>query len=101
MRMLAIIKLCPETFAIHAKAGTVGAKVKRILDELKPEAAYFTETGGRRTAILIFDLPEASKIPTFAEPWFLQFNASFELHPIMSFDDLAHAHLDTLAKKWA
>jgi hypothetical protein len=99
--MLVIAKMCPEAFNAHVKAGTAGAKVKRILEDLKPEAAYFTELNGHRTAVLIVDLPEASKIPAIAEPWFLQFNAHLEFHPVMSPEDLAHANLDALGKKWA
>ena len=79
----------------------VGPKLRRILDESKPEAVYFTEQHGKRSCILIVDLPEASKIPALAEPWFLTFNADVEVKVIMSPEDLAKAGLDELGKKWA
>jgi hypothetical protein len=75
--------------------------MKRILDELKPEATYFTEFHGRRSAILILDLADASEVPAAAEPWFLLFNADCELHTTMIPDDLAKAGLGALGKKWA
>jgi hypothetical protein len=66
----------------------------------KPEAVYFTEMGGQRTAILIVDLEDASKIPALAEPWFLTFNANIEVHPIMSPEELQQGNFEELAQKW-
>jgi len=43
--------------------------MERILAEMKPEAAYFTEQNGTRGAILVVNLEEPSQIPKFAEPW--------------------------------
>ena len=43
----------------------------RILEEQKPEAAYFIAEGGTRTGLLFMDLAAASDIPRIAEPWFL------------------------------
>jgi hypothetical protein len=69
--------------------------------ELKPEAAYFFEMNGLRTGILIVNMNDVSEIPHFAEPWFLVFNANFEMHPVMSPDDLAKGGLEALGKKWS
>jgi hypothetical protein len=52
-----------------------------ILEQQKPEAAYFISEGGRRTGILIIDIKDASDIPRIAEPWFLALNASVEATP--------------------
>jgi len=101
MRMLLHAKLPHETFNAAVKDGTAGKKVQRILDELKPEAVYFTEYQGRRGAILIINLEDPSKVPTFAEPWFLTFNAECEFHVVMTPDDLAKAGLESLGKKWS
>jgi hypothetical protein len=62
---------------------------------------YFTEYDGKRTALVVVDLPDPSKIPAYAEPWFLTFNADVEFHPVMTPDDLAKAGLDAMGKKWA
>jgi hypothetical protein len=82
------------------KDGSVGAKLNRILESIKPEAVYFTEQRGQRSAVLIVDLPDASKIPALAEPWFLAFEANVEMHPVMTPDDLKRAGLDALGKQW-
>jgi hypothetical protein len=100
MRVLMKVTLGHEKFNELARDGTVGAKMKKILGELKPEAAYFAEFAGRRTGIFVVNLADASKIPALAEPWFLQFDAEVELHPAMTPEDLGKAGLEELAKKW-
>ena len=49
----------------------------------KPEAAYFLASNGKRTALLVVDMKDASQIPALAEPWFLAFKASLEVVPVM------------------
>jgi hypothetical protein len=101
MRMLLHAKFPHETFNAAVKDGTAGAKIKRILDDLKPEAVYFTEFHGRRSALLFVELPDSSSIPKFAEPFFLMFNADCEFHAAMTPEDLAKAGLEDLGKKWS
>ena len=100
MRVLLHITLPHEAFNAAVKDGNASAKIKRILEEQKPEAAYFTEYAGKRTAFLILDLPATSHIPAVVEPWFLQFNADVQIHPVMLPEDLAKGGLDALGKKW-
>ncbi|HTX77544.1 MAG TPA: hypothetical protein VMD29_15145 [Terracidiphilus sp.] len=101
MRMLMFVKLPVEPFNTLVRNGAAAATMKRILDELKPEAAYFTALDGHRGGILVVDLAKASDIPRFAEPWFLHFNAEISFEPTMTPADLAKANLDALGKKWA
>jgi hypothetical protein len=100
MRMMVRFTFPNEPFNTAVRDGSAGSKMKKILDEQKPEAAYFMAHNGRRCAVLIVDLPEASKIPSLAEPWFLTFNADIEAQPVMTPQDLAAAGLDQLGKKW-
>jgi hypothetical protein len=101
MRILLNVKLPHQQFNAAVKDGTAGSKLNRILEATKPEAVYFTEQDGRRSAILIVDLPDPSKIPSLSEPWFLTFQADVEGHVIMTLDDLKRAGLDELGKKWS
>jgi hypothetical protein len=101
MRMLLHVKFPIEPFNTAVRDGSVGKKIQRILEELKPEAVYFTEYQGRRGAILIVNVDDPSKVPMFAEPWFLAFNADCELHIVMTPADLAKADLAALGKKWS
>ena len=101
MRMLMQVKFPHAKFNTYVKDGTVGDKMKRILEELKPEATYFTEFDGQRTAILIVNIEDPSKVPTFAEPWFLIFEAQVMFQIVMSAEDLGRAGLEDLGKSWA
>ena len=80
-----------ETANAAMANGTFGDTVRSILAELKPEAAYFYEENGGRTALMIADLADPSGIPAIAEPWFQAFNAAIEIHPVMVPEDLAKA----------
>ncbi len=101
MKVLLNVKMPHHVFNAALRDGTAGAKLNRILEAINPEAAYFTEQNGHRSAILIVDLPDASKIPALAEPWFLSFEADVELRTVMTPDDLKRAGLDELGKKWS
>ena len=101
MRALIHVKIPNEPFNSAVRKGTAGDILKRILDEIKPEAVYFTEYNGQRGAILIVDVADPSKVPAIAEPFFLSFNAQVELHIVMSPEDLGRAGLESIGKKWA
>lgn len=65
--------------------------IQRILEQQKPEAAYFIAEGGKRTAILIMNMDNASQLPAMTEPWFLALNAAVEVTPAMVPQDLQAA----------
>lgn len=100
MRILLTVRIPHPEFNAAVRDGTAGQKMGRILEETKPEAVYFTEEDGQRTAILVINLEDPSRIPFFAEPWFLSFNADVRFRIVMSPDDLAKAGLDELGRKW-
>jgi hypothetical protein len=91
MRVLVKVNIPVEAGNEAAKAGKLGTTIQSILADLKPEAVYFTDDKGQRTAFLFLDMQDASQIPAIAEPWFLAFNASIEIHPVMVPEDLMRA----------
>jgi hypothetical protein len=99
--MLIQAKMPHEPFNAYVRDGTAGKKLEAILQSIKPEAVYFAEFGGRRTAVFVVDVADASKIPVIAEPWFLTFNADLEFHPCMSPEDLARSGIDAIGRKWS
>ena len=101
MRMLIHIKMPHEPFNAYVRDRSIGPRVKQILDDIKPEAVYFTEYEGRRGCIMLIDIAGPSAVPAIAEPWFLLFNADVEFHVVMSPNELEKAGLDALGKKWA
>jgi hypothetical protein len=99
--MLLHVDIPHEPFNSLVRAGTAGDTLTRILDSLKPEAAYFTEQDGRRGAFLVIDVASPSDVPRFAEPFFLKFNADCRFRIVMSPQELAKAGLEDLGKRWA
>ena len=73
------------------RSGKLSETIQAILDEQKPESAYFIAEGGKRTALLFLDIQDVSQLPALAEPWFLAFNAAVEVTPAMTAADLGKA----------
>jgi len=101
MRMLMHVQFPPEPFNSAVRDGSAGPKIQKILEAIRPEAAYFSEHHGRRGGTFVVNVNSPSDVPMLAEPFFLTFNAEVELRIAMTPEDLARASLDTLGKKWA
>jgi hypothetical protein len=99
--MLLQARIPHKEFNAAVRDGTAEKKMKRILEETRPEAVYFTEWQGQRSAIMIVDVADPSQVPALAEPWFLTFSADVQFHIVMAPEDLARAGLEALGKKWA
>ena len=98
--MMMMVEFPLEPFNSAVRNGTAGATMKKILDDAKPEAAYFGERDGKRGGVLIVDVAKPSDVPRLAEPWFLSFNAEVRFRVVMTPEDLAQADLNALGKKW-
>lgn len=70
------------------KDGSLPKTVMAFGDQMKPEAAYFGPEGGNRTMYFVFDLKDPSSIPSAAESFFVNLNASIELTPVMNLQDM-------------
>ena len=100
MRMIMNVSIPNEPFNTMVRKGSAGKTIQKILEAIKPEAAYFSEQNGHRGAVLIVDMKDASAIPALAEPWFLSFNADCNFRIAMTPEDLARSGLDKIAKSW-
>src|SRR5438876_217479 len=91
MRFLLKAEFPVEAGNAAARSGNLGKVIQSILEEQKPEAAYFIASEGKRTGLIFLDLQDPSQIPAVAEPWFLALNASIEITPAMKPEDLMKA----------
>ena len=90
MRFLLRVSFPVETGNASARKDGFKA-IQTILQQQKPEAAYFLPQDGKRTALLILDLKSVSQMAEFAEPWFLALNAEVWWTPVMLPSDLQQA----------
>lgn len=87
MRVLMTIKMDTEK-ANKAIVADKLAKAMQPIERLKPEAAFFGARDGKRTGFVVFDLENASDIPSIAEPFFQELNAEIEFIPVMNVDEV-------------
>ena len=91
MRFMITCRVPVERGNELAKNGTLGSTVQSILEDLKPEAAYFADMDGCRGGYFVVNLDDASQIPALAEPLFLGLGATVQVHPVMTPEDLGKA----------
>jgi hypothetical protein len=100
MRFLLHVSIPTGKFDKYVTDGSIGAKMGKILEDTKPEAAYFCATEGKRGGFLVVNMNDVSEIPRLAEPWFILFDAEVEFLPAMTPADLQKADLVSIGKKW-
>ena len=88
MRMMLKFTIPIEKGNQAFKDGSFGRTLESIMNKLKPEAAYFAPSDGKRGGMMFFDLAEPSQIIEVAEPLFSNLNAAVEIVPVMNGDDL-------------
>ena len=103
MRILLSFTIHPDKGDALIKEGRIGETMASILQELQPEAAYFTAVEGTRGGYLVVNMEDASQMPTLTEPLFLELGATIQMQPVMTPEDLQGAAgeaLQRLAQKY-
>jgi hypothetical protein len=88
MRMMLKFTLPVEKGNQAFKDGSLGKTLESVMNKLKPEAAYFGPSDGKRSGMVFFDLADPSQIVEVVEPLFSNLNAAVEIVPVMNADDL-------------
>jgi hypothetical protein len=88
MRVLMKVRFDVEAGNQAIRDGRLGGLMERSMRELQPEAAYFGTEDGKRTGWLVFDLAQPSDIVPAAEPFFMELDASVDVIPVMTPDDV-------------
>jgi hypothetical protein len=88
MRVLLKASMDTEKANEAIRNGTMAKLIQESVEQIKPEAAYFTADNGQRTAFLVFDMQDSSQMPVISEPFFLNLGAKISYTPIMNLEDV-------------
>jgi hypothetical protein len=88
MRFMLTFRIPPEEGNAAMKDGRFMPAFRSVLDDLQPEAAYFSDIEGARGGYLVINMDDASQIPAIAEPLFLGMGATVQIHPVFTPDDM-------------
>jgi len=88
MRMMLKARMDTAAASKAIQAGRMPTVMQSLMEQLKPEAAYFGPDGGHRTAFIIFEMDDPSQLPAISEPLFSELGATVELFPVMDRADL-------------
>src|SRR5829696_6595129 len=103
VRILITFSINPEKGDQLIKEERIGETMESILEELQPEAAYFTDVEGTRGGFLVVDMEDASQMPAMTEPLLLGVGATVHMQPVMTPEDLRGAAgeaLQQMAQKY-
>ncbi|MEU4997145.1 hypothetical protein [Streptomyces sp. NPDC021622] len=87
MRVMLRARLDTQIANEAVKNGTLPKIMQEMSERIKPEAAYFGPSEGKRCCTFVFDMQESPEMPAIAEPLF-ELGAEIEIHPIMNAEDL-------------
>ncbi|MEH0635318.1 DUF3303 family protein [Streptomyces bottropensis] len=88
MRILFRARMNTEKSNEAIRNGTLGKLMQSSMEQVKPEAAYFTTDEGQRTCYMVFDMQDSSEMPAIAEPFFLELGADVTYTPVMNPEDM-------------
>ena len=88
MRIMLRVTIPVEQGNKAIKDGSLAKTFQALMEEHKPEGAYFHAHQGKRSGVFYFDLKDTTDIPRIVEPLFMHLNAEIEATPVMNADDL-------------
>ena len=93
MRFMITCRIPVEKRNQSAKAASLHSTIHSIMEELKPEAAYFSEIEGARSAYIVVNMDDASQISAIAQTLFLGLGATIQVHRVMVPEEMSQATL--------
>jgi hypothetical protein len=101
MRFMITCRIPVEKGNESAKADSLHSTIQSIMEELEPEAAYFSEIEGGRSGYMVVNMDDASQISAIAETLFLGLGAAIQVHRVMVPEELGQATpaIDQAAQK--
>jgi hypothetical protein len=88
MRVMLRVSFAAEHGNQAITDGSLPKIIGSFVEKMKPEACYFFPYEGRRNALFVFNMEEASQLPMVVEPFFEALHAEVFLVPAMNLEDL-------------
>lgn len=88
MRLLLKFTIPVEKGNAAAKDGSLGRAIDALIEQVKPEAAYFVVEQGKRAGLIVFNESDQARLPKINEPLFAQLDAAIEIQPALDLEDL-------------
>lgn len=69
-------------------SGKINRVFQSLMEDLKPEAAYFFAENGRRAGLMVVNMADSSDIVKTVEPFWFGLHADVSVTPVMNGEDL-------------
>ena len=102
MRCMLTFRIPPEEGNAAMKDGRFKSVFESIIEDLKPEAAYFAEIEGARGGYMVVNIDDSTQMPAVFEPLHLGLGATVQVHPVFTLDDMPRVMetLDQVVQKY-
>lgn len=91
MRVMVKFRFPTESGTEAMKSGRIATLLPQLLEDLKPEAAYFYPDEGLRAGHFIVDMTESSQVLEVGERLWFALGGTVEMTPVMSPEDIQKA----------
>jgi len=91
MRVMVRFAFPTESGNTDIASGKVAKVFQQLIEDLKPEAAYYYPEGGLRAGHFVVNMDESSEVAGAVERFCFGLNAKIDLVPVMNGDDLHKA----------
>jgi len=88
MRMMVRFRFSVEAGNEIIRSGKIDKVMQGIMEDLKPEAAYFYPEEGERAGLMVFDMQNSSQVAETLERFAFGLKAKVYMTPVMSGEDL-------------
>jgi hypothetical protein len=85
------------------KSGKISRNFQSLMEEFKPEAAYFFPENGQRSGFMIVEATESSDLARIGESFWFGLHADISVTPVMNGEDLGKGlgGIEGIIKKYA
>jgi hypothetical protein len=91
MRCLVRATLTNESGNALVRDASFAERIQTVLGDLRPEAVYFAAVNGQRAIYAVCNLESGADIARVSEPLWLGFNASVEITPLITAEEMQQA----------